>query len=57
MRRITGLRCLCGAPIDEVDTDHGLTMVCRECGTSETWPEHITDPAPAPDDISERGAA
>ncbi|MFI6959674.1 hypothetical protein ACIBJI_40185 [Nocardia sp. NPDC050408] len=43
MRRVTGLECLCGAELDEVDTDDGIAMVCRECGTSESWLEHITE--------------
>ena len=46
MRRTTGLRCLCGAAIDETDTDTingpGIALTCLECGTAETWPEHLT---------------
>ncbi|MBF6302277.1 hypothetical protein IU459_32760 [Nocardia amamiensis] len=43
MRRITTLRCLCGAQLDEVDTDTGIAIACRDCGSAEAWPEHITD--------------
>lgn len=46
MHRITTLRCLCGAQLDEVDTDTGIAIACRECGSAENWPEHITNPAP-----------
>lgn len=43
MRRITTLRCLCGAQLDEVDTDTGISIACSDCGSAEAWPEHITD--------------
>jgi hypothetical protein len=42
MHRITTLMCLCGAQLDEVDTDTGIAIACNECGAAETWPEHIT---------------
>ncbi len=45
MKRLTGMECLCGAHLDEVDTDDGLALVCPECGAAEAWPEHITESA------------
>lgn len=49
MHRITTLECLCGAPLDEIDTDHGIAFACPDCGR-DTWPEHITlEPAVSSD--------
>ncbi|MFE3195949.1 hypothetical protein ACFXHA_43605 [Nocardia sp. NPDC059240] len=43
MKRGTTLECLCGAHLNEVDTDGGLALVCPDCGAAENWPEHLTE--------------
>lgn len=46
MKRRTDLLCMatpgCLAPLDEIDDDHGTTLICSDCGQQEHTGESAT---------------